>query len=87
MCRPFPPGSRGEHQIGQLGRFGGVIHVLNDQKIEARQDIAEHVLVDPRMSRVGGDDPQPFDLLLQDAFDDLVVGPASAVGNTGQIDA
>src|SRR5262249_10940827 len=58
-----------------------------NEEVEPRQNIAEHVLVDPGMSRVGGDDPEPFDLFAQDSFDDLVVGPTRSVGNESRINA
>ena len=45
-------------------------------------------LVDPRVRRVGGDDPQALDLAAQDALDDLVVGQAAlASGCVVDVDA
>src|SRR5690606_15354005 len=43
--------------------------------------VFERVLIDPRMGRVGGDHPQPFDLAAQNAFDNLVIRPTIAVGD------
>lgn len=36
----------------------------------------EAALVDPRVSGIGGDDPETFDLSGVDAVDDLIVSPA-----------
>ena len=78
-----PQPAAGRTRCASCGRLGGVVHVLHDQKIEPLEDLAHLPLVDPRVGRVGGDDPQALDLALQDAFDDFVVGPTVLMRGCG----
>ena len=61
--RPFllAPAGRRQQQVGERGRLGRVVHVLHDQEVELAERLAELALVDPRVGRVGGDDPEAPD--------------------------
>src|ERR1041384_6419140 len=48
---------------------------------------ARGALVDPRVRRVGGDDPQAADRAARDALDDLIVGEAGARRDPRGVDA
>ena len=54
--------------------FGRVIHVLNDEEIEFLPELGEAAVIDPRMKRIGGDDPQRFDFASFHRVEDLIVG-------------
>jgi hypothetical protein len=58
-----------------LGGFGGGVHVLYDQEIELPEKILHVTLMNPGVKRVRRDDPEPFDFVVANAFDDLVVSP------------
>jgi hypothetical protein len=45
----FTPSRGGQYQVRTLGGFRGVVHILNDQKIELLDDLVEPALVDPGM--------------------------------------
>jgi hypothetical protein len=64
-----------------------VIHVLHHKEIQAVEDVVACVLVNPRMSRVRADDPQPLDLFTKNSLDDAVVGPAILVRDQPDVDA
>ena len=72
----FAPGGGGEEEVGRFGGLGGAIHVLDYEEIELFAQLVKAVLVDPRVGRIGGDDPEALDLAGLDSVDDLVVGPA-----------
>src|SRR5690606_41184399 len=55
----LPPACGRQHQVGQLRRLGRVIHVLHDKEIEATENVAALVLVDPRLGGIGTDHLQP----------------------------
>lgn len=69
-----PRGSR-EQEISGFGGLGAGIHILHDEEFEFFSDFLKAILVDPRMSGVGGDDPEAFYFARFDAVDDLIVGP------------
>jgi hypothetical protein len=54
-----------------------VVHVLDDEKIKAAEKLAEVALIDPRVNRICGNNPEPFKLAVADTLDDLVVGPTT----------
>ena len=53
-----------------------VVNVLHNQKVEPIEDVSRLRLIDPRVSRVRADDPQPFDFASQNSLEDFVVSPA-----------
>ncbi len=82
----FAPTGGGEDEVGELGGFGRVVHVLNDEEVESVEDFEAGVLVDPGVGRVGANDPEAFDFSAEDAFDDFVVGPTVFLGDAVDVD-
>lgn len=75
------PCGGGEEEVGGLCGFGGVIHVLHHEEVELLSYLMEFALIDPRVRRVSGDDPEAFNFSGFDAINDLVVGPAGFGGD------
>src|SRR6187551_1803847 len=46
----LPPSGRRKNEVSKLSRFGVVIHVLHNEKVEPLKHVAGHGLVDPRVS-------------------------------------
>ena len=65
----FAPAGRGQHEIGEACGFRGRVHVLHDQKLEPREDGFDIGLIDPRVRRIGGDDPETANLAGGDGGD------------------
>src|SRR5262245_16857698 len=80
-----PTGGR-QHQVGYLCRLSAAIHILDNQKIEPIENVARLPLIDPRMRRVGADDPQAADLAAQHAVENLVVRPTVLLRNCSLVD-
>jgi hypothetical protein len=73
--------------MGALRGFRGEIHILHNQKIELLNDLVEFRLINPGVRRVRRNYPEPFDLVIRDAFDDLVVSQTILIGNSCNVDA
>ncbi|MFT6863716.1 MAG: hypothetical protein ACJAVK_002277 [Akkermansiaceae bacterium] len=78
--RFLSPGG-GEQEVGCPCSFGGVIHVLDDEKLQLLSDFSVAILIDPAVRWIGGNDPESLDLAGVDAFDDLIIGPAGLGGD------
>ena len=83
----FTPTCGGEKEVSELGGFGGVIQILDHEEFEFGECFAGAILLDPGVSGVGGDDPQPFDVTGVNPVDDLVIGPALLGWDVGGVDA
>ena len=42
---------------GAHSRLGRVVHILHHQEVQSIQNLATRILIDPRVRRVGADDP------------------------------
>src|SRR5262245_53637821 len=80
------PGGRRQDEISKMSRLGVVLHVLHDEKVEPLEHIARHALVDPGMSGVRGNDPQPANFAAQDSLEDAVVRPTGLAWDRRLVD-
>ena len=75
------PARAGQNEMRRLRRLGAGVHVLHHEEVELAEQVAGALLLNPRMHRVGGDDPERLDLARLDAVENLVVGQAVPRGN------
>ncbi len=78
----FTPACSREHKVRHLSCFRALIHVLHYEEVELFADAGEVVLCNPRMVRVGGDDPEPFDFTAVNCINDLIIGIAGLLLDT-----
>ena len=77
----FSPDGCGQNEVGEIAGGGGVEAVLHDEELHAAEGVLEQVVVGERDGRVGGDEPESFDLSLNGGFDDVGIGEATCGGD------